>query len=196
MFCVNCGGKNVDGAATCVTCGKALVQPVGTLQRSGNELVVSRGAVLPAYCVKCGQASDGTIKRNFSWHPAWVYVLAVSPIIYIIVALIISKRMALEVPLCSTHRGQRKTRMMIGLGLLLGCIPLGIAIGASGSGDDLVGVGFLVGFAAFIAGCVVLIMSRVMSAKEINEGGGRFGGISPAFLDVATRQAQATGAGR
>lgn len=50
MFCPNCGGQNADAALTCVTCGKALRQPAGTMRQEGNLLVIPQGAVLPPIC--------------------------------------------------------------------------------------------------------------------------------------------------
>ena len=75
MQCPQCGNPNTEGARFCTTCGGALAtgtaaviaaHPMAgaagsilgapaTLRREDDRLIVPRGAVLPLYCVKCGQ---------------------------------------------------------------------------------------------------------------------------------------------
>jgi hypothetical protein len=195
MFCTNCGGQNADSATTCVTCGKALQAPAGVLRMMGDQLVIPRGAVLPPYCVRCGQPADGYLKKTFAWHQPWLYLLILLHIIlYAIVAAIVSKKLPLEVPLCAAHRNQRKLRLTLGWVLLAGCIPLGVMIGMSG--PDMEAFGFLAGLVAFIASLVFFVLgTRVMSPKLIDDREGRFGGVSPVFIQIALKQ-PAAAAGR
>lgn len=196
MFCTNCGAQNADAAAHCVTCGSALRRTSG-LRQVGNELVVPQGAALPPYCVKCGQPATQWVKKNFSWHAPWVLVLVLlNLLIYLIVALAISKRQKLDVPLCDAHYRKRRTQLLAGWGLLIGAIPAGMIVGSTG-GDDMAGLGFLLGFAMVIASLVFLaIASRPLKPKLIDAGEGRYGGVSAAFLQIAVAQGKATGAGQ
>jgi len=194
MFCSNCGGQNVDSAKTCVLCGNVLVRPEGVLRRDGNDLIIPQGAALPPYCVRCGQPSEGVVKKTFSWHQPWLYILVISPLIYIIVALIVSKRMKLEVPMCAAHRSRRRLYLLAGWLLFFGFIPLGLMVGSLG--QDMDGIGFLVGFGTFIASLVFLVLgSRVMVPKEIDDREGRFGGVHTGFIDMAVAQSRSAASG-
>jgi hypothetical protein len=52
-----------------------------------------------------------TPNRSFSWIPRWVMVLIlVSPIIYLIVAVVLRKTMAVQTPLCGEHRNYWRSR--------------------------------------------------------------------------------------
>jgi len=107
----------------------------------------------------------------------------------------VMKRMMLEVPLCDAHRKRRMTLLTAGWILLAGCIPMGVIIGSMGSGDDLVGVGVLVGFGAFIVSLVLLAMgSRIIWPKLIDDHQAIFRGVSPAFLDRVALQPAAVAA--
>jgi hypothetical protein len=215
MQCPQCGNPNQDGARFCTTCGGALAtgtaaviaaQPMGaagtipgapaTLRREDDRLIVPRGAVLPPYCVKCGQPATGTVTKNFGWHSPWLYLLIFAGLLlYAIVATIVMKRMKLAVPLCDEHRKSRKTKLTVGWGLLIGCIPAGFILGSMGT--DLEGFGFLLGFAMFIASMVFLAMgSRLMFAKEITEAQATFTNVSPVFLDQIGAAAQSAVMGR
>ena len=217
MFCAQCGTSNKDSDRFCARCGAGLgqnaaaaaAQPsaavlaaggVGAtaaapgLRRDGDRLVVGRGATLPPYCVKCGQPADKFVKKNFGWHSPWLYLLIFAGVlVYAILATVLMKRMKIDVPLCEAHRKRRFTLLAAGWALFLGAIPLGIFIGSLGSDDSAVGIGFLVGFTAFIASMVLFAMgSRIMAPKKIDDNEAIFGGVSPAFLDyIATQPAAA-----
>src|SRR5262249_42992882 len=74
----------------------------------------TRAKALPALCMKCGEPATTHVRRTFSWYPQWVFVLVLVAIpVYVIVALILTKRMAVEVPLCDRHRGHWWKRQLI-----------------------------------------------------------------------------------
>src|SRR5437762_2396026 len=59
---------------------------------------------LPPVCMVCGAGATVHKSKQFSWHPPWVGVLVlISPVIYIIVALILTKRQRIATPLCDRH---------------------------------------------------------------------------------------------
>jgi len=97
--------------------------------RAGNDLIMSRDGVLPDRCMKCNEPANGLrLKRKLSWHPQGYFLLVlISPLLYIIVAMIVRKTATVRFPLCPAHR--RRRRRMIGLGwlLALGAFPVGIA---------------------------------------------------------------------
>jgi hypothetical protein len=130
-------------------------------------LVVSHDAVLPQNCVKCGQpTNEPFLKRRFSWHPDWYVVLIfVGLLPYIIMAMVASKRMIVQVPLCSKHLERYKALRLAAIFLLLGSIP---EMTASGTWmpANYQGLGVFAGFLALLAGLICLsIYGRVLRPK-------------------------------
>lgn len=199
-FCSNCGGSIAGQAPTVVGIPQQQAAPApayspapaapGTLRRAGNLLVATPGAQFPPYCVKCGQPAQKWLTKNFSWHPGWLYVLALWPIVYIIVAIVVSKRMRLTVPMCSSHFSTRRMLLTFGWLCMAGFLPAFIIIMAAGNGsDEAAGIGVLVMFAMLIASIVLLVIgSRVIRVQEITMTEAIFSGISPAFLPYVSEQ--------
>src|SRR4051794_7480568 len=60
---------------------------------------------LPDVCMCCGTRADYFPRRTFRWCPRWVIVLLlISPLIYVIVAAILTKSMRVRTPMCDRHR--------------------------------------------------------------------------------------------
>jgi hypothetical protein len=60
---------------------------------------------LPAVCLRCGAPSTLVKSRTFSWAPPWVIVLILAGLLpYILVSVILTKRMRVQAPLCEQHR--------------------------------------------------------------------------------------------
>ena len=156
--------------------------------RTGNVLYIPRGGALPPYCVKCGAAASTPWRKKFYWHAPWLYVLLLSPIIYIIVSLIVRKQIELNIPLCDLHHRQRKRNITVGVILILGAIPLGILIGNVVPGDAGVGFGFLAGIVAFIVGLVFTSMANYIRPRLIDDYHGEFTGVCETFLSSVPSQ--------
>lgn len=204
MYCIACGAQNSDQDRFCNRCGKPLVTGAGapvaamaaaaapgvpamptTAFRQGNKLVIPQGARLPGYCVKCAQPVTGEfMKKKFQWHNPWLYVIAaISPIIYIIIAMILMKRVELLVPMCDEHRERRKKFLIATWALALGFLPGGILVGSLFSDSDTgVGVGLLVGFLMLIGAFVTGVRAVIMRPKEITADSATFGGVCEPFL--------------
>ena len=151
--------------------------------RQGTNLLVTHNAPLPPFCVRCGQgAMSEPLKKTFYWHhPALFLVVLLSPIIYIIVALIVRKKMAVDAPLCSEHWDRYKSGRRIGGALMLACIPLAILL--ANVLNDFVGWAILLGFLLFVAGAIVFgVASGVLRPKRIDEHWGTFSGACENFL--------------
>ncbi len=76
--------------------------------RRGPEIVMHKLAPLPAACVKCGGSAEPYVggafhRHKFRWHHPAVYAAIISPIIYVILAAVLSHRFPLDVPLCGVH---------------------------------------------------------------------------------------------
>jgi hypothetical protein len=156
------------------------------LWRDGKKLVVTRGAMLPPYCVKCGQPADGAPwEKTFAWcNPLlalWLILGLFGIIIYIIVYYRARKQMALTVPLCKGHRQARRTRLWVG-SLLLIASPLLMVIGIIIDKDWLTGFGFFSFLIIAISGVIALIRSQPLRAKKIDDQQGIFAGAREPFL--------------
>ena len=68
---------------------------------------------LPFVCMHCGERTGRTVRKTFSWHPGWVVVLIPWLIVYVILALVLTKRMIVRVPLCDNHRNHWINRALV-----------------------------------------------------------------------------------
>jgi hypothetical protein len=149
-------------------------------------LVVSHDAVLPMNCVKCGRpTNEPLLRRKFSWHPEWYVVLIFAGVLpYIIMAMVASKRIVVQVPLCSKHREQYKALKLAAIFLLLGSIPAMVAAG-KWLPEDFQGVGIFAGFLALLAGLICLsVYGSVLQAKYIDSNFGFFRNVNRDFLGL------------
>jgi hypothetical protein len=88
-------------------------QPFTGLWRQGDMLVIHKCAPLPDICLKSNKPATRRLKRSLSWHhPAVFLLLLISPLIYIIVALILRKSATLNIPLTDAWHGRRRRRML------------------------------------------------------------------------------------
>jgi hypothetical protein len=147
----------------------------------GEHLVVARGARLPTHmCAKCGGVAGGPPEqKTLRWHEPWIGVIAlISPLIYVIVALIVTKSLKIAFGLCAACRGRHTTKLLVGYGLLAGtvlCVVLDIAVFQIG----LVALG---GVVLLLAGVIWLAVSRLLVPARIDERYGKIRGCAPAFL--------------
>jgi hypothetical protein len=149
-------------------------------------LVVAHDALLPQYCVKCGcLASEAPLKRNFSWHPQWYAVLIFLGLLpFLILALVGSKRMVVQIPLCSKHLERYKGLRLASILLLLGGIPEMIAAG-TWLPENYQGLGVLAGFLALLAGLFCLsFYLAVLRPKYIDKNFGYFRNAHANFLSL------------
>jgi hypothetical protein len=95
-----------EGVATGVLVG---------LWRSGKLLVMRKNSALPDRCTKCNKPANGfRLKRSLSWHTPWLYLLLIIAwVIYLIVALVASKKAKIEIGLCDEHRRIRNRDVII-----------------------------------------------------------------------------------
>jgi hypothetical protein len=126
------------------------------LSRDGNTLIVTRGAMLPSYCVKCAQPAEGVPwEKNFGWcSPLLALFLIlglIGIVVYIIVYYSMRKQITFIAPLCGQHRRARRTRLWAG-SLLLITSRLLMVIGAIVHMDELIGFGFFLFLVMAIGG--------------------------------------------
>jgi hypothetical protein len=149
----------------------------------GNRFVVPRDAVLPPRCVKCGNLpADPWLTKTFSWHSPGLYVLLVSPILFLIVALIVQKKIKLSVPLCATHKSIRKKRLWLSAILLLGCIPIPVALATYVGNDEAAALSVFLGLGMFLAGAAFHGYASPIRPAHIGSGSAEFKGACKDFL--------------
>jgi hypothetical protein len=84
---------------------------------------------MPDLCMRCGHEPVVDKSKTFSRHPSWVWILLLAGLLpFAIVAVILTKRMRLEVPLCQRHRFHWGLRQASVLLSLLGVFGLAVVL--------------------------------------------------------------------
>jgi hypothetical protein len=83
---------------------------------------------LPSVCIRCGEDATTTSRQHFSWYPGWVNVLILAGLLpWLIVALILTKKMKLNAPVCDRHAGHWFRFRLFAYGSTLGMLCVLIA---------------------------------------------------------------------
>jgi hypothetical protein len=162
----------------------AYAAPGEGLWRKGNVLVMHRDAVLPDRCVKSNQPAMGRLKRKLTWHhPAIFISLLVSILIYVILALVLSKRATIYIGLSEEWFGRRRQAMLIGWGMVLASVALIILGAAMVDSTPEAGWMIAVGVLAFFAGAIYgLLRARMVWPRRMNDQFIWLKGVHPEFL--------------
>ncbi len=139
----------------------------GELYVDGDDVVAPRlGAQFPDRCVVCNQPAAGyRLEQRLGWHPRWVYVLILSPFIYVIVSLLTRRRARLSIGLCPLHRQRRTLGRVVGVCL----IALGSASCAVASGARSAELALPLSMALMLLGVLVgALMSRTVTTRHID----------------------------
>jgi hypothetical protein len=144
---------------------------------------MSPNSVLPPFCVKCGNpAADPWVKVTFSWHHPGYYFFLISPIIYVIVALIARKTLKVAIPLCQPHKAIRKNRLWIAAVLLLGCVPLPAIFASYVNNEAADSLAVILGLGMFIVGLFFLVFTSPLRPTSISSSSTHLKGACPEFL--------------
>ena len=148
--------------------------------RDEKVVIVARDAELPNRCVKCNEAAEEPTKtRKLYWHHTGVYLtFLISPIVYIIVALIVRKTAHLSPGLCARHKRRRSLGLLIGWGGFLLCF-LGMSFAYGSDNPDLGALLLLATFACIVAG---IILSRIVYPRRIDDRYVHLRGCGEPFL--------------
>jgi len=162
----------------------AIGQPFAGLWRQGDMLVMHTSAPLPDICVKSNEPAARRLKRSLSWHhPAIFLLLLISPLIYIIVALILRKSATLYIPLTEEWFARRRRRMLFAwvAALLSGCLFFaGLAYLDEPSAVWVVIFAIVVGVSATFYG---VLGCRLVYAHRITDQYVWVRGVHPGFLE-------------
>jgi len=83
--------------------------------------------VLPRICMWCGEPADEIKTKSFGWfHPLIYLTLFIGFLPFVIIALVLTKRMTVDAPFCHEHRGHWARRNLLVSGTLMMVLALGI----------------------------------------------------------------------
>ena len=153
-----------------------------TAYREGKTLVVPSGGSLPACCVKCGTSqSVSRLTKTFRWHSPWIYALIfLGVIVYFAIALVISRKVRIDVPLCRAHRSWRSRMNIAGASLLIGLVPVSAILGAFNVDGVLTTV---VALTLALSGLVILgVVGGSFKPVYVDETCAKFTGACEEFL--------------
>ncbi len=159
-------------------------QPVGSwtetpaLSRHRHLAVVDVQAEWPDLCVGCGRPADGSyLPRTLYWHHPAVYIALLSPIIYVILALCLRKRMRTHLPLCRPHLNRRRVVIALAVGLPVLAFA---GLCASGRFEPIAFIAaMLLLFTCMIVG---VVLSRLVTVRRIDGFGAWVSGVHPNVL--------------
>lgn len=149
---------------------------------------------LPPVCMQCGARADDYLTKNFSWYPPWVIVFIFCGLLpLVIIALIMTKRMTVECPLCDEHRNHWAKRSRFTWLGFFGVLVLGvgfiIAANAIGPQNNDVPIDGILGFSWVGIFLIWLVAAAIyqqsaIRPEEITIDDITFVKLSPDFVDA------------
>ena len=151
-----------------------------TIWRSNSALVMTKQALLPQRCVKCNAPTQHTLKRNLRWHHPAVYISILgSLLLYLVLALVLSKSATVHVGLCETHLAARKRDIIVTCFLVLVSFA-SFSFAAMTEDMNLVFVGAI----AFLGGVIYgIIRTKVVAPQKIDDHYVWLTGINARYLE-------------
>jgi hypothetical protein len=157
--------------------------------------VESENGKLPNVCMRCGAPADLYVQKRFSWRPSWVFILLlVNLLVYLVVALILEKRMKLRAPMCRAHQNHWMKRLIFNLifGVVVLCsfvsifvVPSALGLGR-GQEDAIVGWicgGTLVLLLGWLVANII-IEQFMIRPEEITDRDMRLKGVHESFREA------------
>lgn len=155
--------------------------PAAGVWRRHEQIVLLKRAELPDACVKCNTpvTSAAKLKQRFYWHTPALYALAISPLLYAIVAAIISKRATLYVGLCAEHKTARSNAMVFSWLIgLLGFFGMFVCFAS-----ELPALGLLCLLMTFVGPLIWILGGQSLKPTEIDDTHIWLKGACPEYLD-------------
>jgi uncharacterized membrane protein len=152
---------------------------------AGKTVGQRKTAVLPDRCVKSNVPTSRKLKRKLNWHhPAIFLSILISLCIYIILAMIFSKKATIHIGLSDEWFAKRVRAIMIGWGSVLSSIAI-IVIGiVLVDKNDAFAILILVGVLEFLVGAIYgMVASRMVSPSRIDDTFVWLKGVNTEYLD-------------
>jgi hypothetical protein len=151
------------------------------------------GMDLPDLCMQCGAPSSLRKNKRFSWFPPWIWILlfVCGLLPFAIVALVMTKRRTVNVPLCEAHKNHWLWRQLVVVGGLLALIGIFVALLAlfdepgGANKDPLSGMLCLGGAIGLIIWLIaaVIVQSTSIRPKEITDTSITLVGVADVFVE-------------
>jgi hypothetical protein len=153
---------------------------------------------LPAACMCCGEPTTLWKTKKFSWQPSWVIATVMAGLLpYVIVSLILTKRMTVRVPLCADHQNHWFKRVAFNLcylifivGLLVGSFAIPELLDVSLQTRDAITGAICIGTVVTLLAWVVIniiVEARMVGVKEITDCGITLKNVHLRFFDAVQR---------
>ncbi len=139
--------------------------------------------------------------KTFSWFPPWTWILLIvgGVLVFALVALILTKRRTVDVPLCEEHNNYWLTRRLLVIGCFLGiCISciLGVVICVEyeGQGFNDIPLGIVLCLGAFSLSAIcwpvmlLIVLSTGIRPREIVRKDITLVGVAKAFVVAYEQQ--------
>ncbi len=149
---------------------------------------------LPPVCAVCGREAVARPEKKFSWHPSWVlvFILIGGVLLYVILAVVLTKRLTVPLPLCQRHRNYWRNRTIFVYGGFFGIVllaVLGIIAGVTLENGGLDGIVVFVILGVGLTFLVWLIAAAILQTtsirpNEITERSITLVGLSVEFVDA------------
>lgn len=160
----------------------------------------TRAKYLPEVCMVCGEPSESIIRRTFSWFPPWVgLTILLSFVPYIILVIVLTKKMTVDVPICGRHGGYFWKRTAFIWLVLLGWLVIsgalfavGVVVAENNRGNASAAP--MIGCLAFIVGLIVAIIviavvqNTTIRPKEITDHEITLVAVHDRFMDAMDGQ--------
>jgi hypothetical protein len=159
--------------------------------RQNGRLVMRQGAVLPLVCVKSNQPTDRKLRRQLAWHAPMVYlVLLLNLLIYIVAAMVATKRATIHVGLSDEWFAIRRRRILLAWFCFIAGVVL-VVMGLSNLPDGRANQSMPLLFHLFWVGLLMIlfgvfygmISARLVVAAKITKEYIWLKGCHPDFLD-------------
>jgi len=155
------------------------------LWRAGKILVMEHQANVGDRCLKSNVPTKRTLKRTLSWHhPAVFAAVLISPLIYIILALLLRRKATIYIGLSDKWFAKRRMTILVSWGVALSGI--GMILGGIVSWENQGSLGWLVfvGSVDFFAGLLYgLIGARMVTPSRMSATYIWLRGVHPDFLE-------------
>ena len=140
---------------------------------------------LPDRCIKCNKSAHGyKLKRKLQWHnPLWYLLILASPLIYVVVANIVSQKAIINVGLCEDHQKAHNIKRFVAWGAFAAGI-LSFIGGVSGDSGPVILFSMLLFVLSITMG---IIVQNTVKASEITDRYAKIKGICAEYLSQFPR---------
>lgn len=153
--------------------------------QNGQELIMDKYTELPDRCIKCNKHAQGyKLKRKLRWHnPLFYLLILASPLIYIIVAHVVSQKATINIGLCDEHQKGHNIKRFVAWGSFAAGI-LSFIGGVSGNSGSMILFSLLLFLFSIIMG---IIIQNIVRPSEITEQYVKIKGVCAEYLSQFPR---------